>query len=394
MSDTRLAIDPDPEKFRADLRGWLAEHLTGEFAEHLGIGSTDDAEGWDIRVRWEKVVAAAGLQGITWPEAWGGRGASAEHDMVLTTELARARAPYRAGVHGMELFGPTLAMFGTEEQKQRFLPRICAVEEFWGQGFSEPEAGSDLASLRTRARLEGDEWVLDGQKIWMTFGMYADWFYVLCRTDPEAKRHKGLSLIMVPRDQPGIDVRPIRNMAGAAEFCEVFFDGARTAKENVVGPVDEGWRVAMGALAVERGSVLMPVQLGYEREIQATLELARERRLPAGLRDRLVDSWIAVRLMRATTERTLGELAAGEQPGPQSTTAKLFQAVEHQKLLERATEAMADDVTATGPDYELDPVQRAYLLSRAETIYGGTAQVQRNIIAERLLGMPREPRPV
>lgn len=388
-----LAIDPDPEKFRADLRTWLADNLVGEFAENLGIGSTDDAEGWDVRVRWEKVVAAAGLQGITWSEAWGGRGASAEHDLVLTTELARARAPYRAGVHGMELFGPTLAMFGTEEQKQRFLPRICAVEEFWGQGFSEPEAGSDLASLRTRARLEGDEWVLDGQKIWMTFGMYADWLYVLCRTDPDSKRHKGLSLIMVPRDQPGVDVRPIRNMAGAAEFCEVFFDGARTARENVVGPVGEGWRVAMGALAVERGSVLMPVQLGYEREIASTLELARERRLPAGLRDRLVDSWIAVRLMRATTERTLGELAAGEEPGPQSTTAKLFQAVEHQRLLERATEAMADDVTATGPDYELDPVQRAYLLSRAETIYGGTAQVQRNIIAERLLGMPREPRP-
>lgn len=391
-SSTASTDSPDEAAFRAEVRRWLAENLVGEFAEHLGVGSADDAEGWDVRLRWERKLAEAGWLGLTWPTEYRGRGAPLSHEIIFNEEYARANAPYRVGVHGQDLFGPTLLMFGSDEQKKRFLPKILAVEEFWGQGFSESEAGSDLASLRTRARLEGDEWVIDGQKTWTTFGEHADWLYLLCRTDPDAPRHKGISLLLVPVDQPGVEIRPIRNMAGDTEFCEVFLTGARTAADNVVGAVNDGWRVAMAALSVERGSLLMPVQLGFEREINWALELARTRPIPPGLRDRLIDSWIAVRLMRANTERTIAEVKLGDEPGPQATTSKLFASTQHQVLLELANEVLAEEATVTSEDYGLHPLQRAFLLSRAETIYGGSSQVQRNIIAERLLGMPREPR--
>jgi len=391
---TTLPLPDDVEQFRAHVRTWLDEHLVGEFAEHLGVGSADDAEAWDVRVRWDRELAGAGLLALTWPVEYGGRGAPLYHEVVLNEELSAARAPYRAGVHGLELFGPTLVMFGSDDQKRRFLPAIAAGDQFWGQGFSEPEAGSDLASLRTRAVLDGDEWVVDGQKIWMTLGMYADWLYVLCRTEPGSQRHKGLSLLMVPVDQPGVDVRPITNMAGEVDFAEVFLTGARTAAENVVGPVGEGWRVGMGALSVERGALMMPMQLRYQHQIEQALEIGRAGHLPAGLRDALVDSWIAVRLILENNARTTEEIRQGVEPGPQATTAKLFAAVEHQRLLERAVEALAETGSAAAEGYTLHPLQRAFLMSRAETIYGGSAQVQRNLISERLLGMPREARPV
>ena len=288
-------------------------------------------------------------------------------------------------------------MFGTPEQKARFLPKILAAEEFWGQGFSEPDAGSDLASVRTQARLDGEEWVIDGQKIWMTFGASADWLYVLCRTEPGSSRHHGLSLLLVPARQPGVQVRPITNMLGDGEFCEVFFDSARTSADLVVGAPGDGWKVAMAALGVERGTLLMPQQLGFEREAEHVLELARARAgagagaSPGGLSHRLVDAWIAVRLMRVTALRTIGELVAGRAPGAQAATAKLYASVQHQRLLELATELLAEEATVTGDGYALEPLQRAFLLSRAETIYGGSSQIQRNIIGERILGLPREP---
>jgi alkylation response protein AidB-like acyl-CoA dehydrogenase len=390
---TLLPISDDVEEFRTQVRAWLDEHVVGEFADHRGVGSADDAEAWDVRVRWDRELAAAGLLALTWPEEFGGRGAPLYHEVVLNEELSAARAPYRAGVHGLELFGPTLLMFGSDEQKRRFLPPIAAGERFWGQGFSEPEAGSDLASLRTRATLDGDEWVVDGQKIWMTMGMHAEWLYVLCRTEAGSSRHKGLSLLMIPVDQPGVDVRPIRNLAGEVDFAEVFLTGARTAAENVVGPIGEGWRVAMGALSVERGALMMPMQLRYQHQLDQALAIARADGVPAGLRDALVDSWIAVRLILETNARTIEEIRQGVEPGPQAMTSKLFAAVEHQRLLERAVEALAETGTTAGEGYDLHPLQRAFLLSRAETIYGGSAQVQRNLISERLLGMPREPRP-
>jgi alkylation response protein AidB-like acyl-CoA dehydrogenase len=396
-----IEIRPEDQPLADEVQRWLDEHLTGEFAEHRGVGGPDDAAAWDVRLRWEKELSAGRWLGLTWPPEYGGRGATLAQAIIFEYLYARAGAPYRLGVQGQELFGPTLLMFGTAEQKARFLPKILAAEEFWGQGFSEPDAGSDLASVRTRGVLVkgdgevgGDEWVIDGQKIWMTFGASADWLYVLCRTDPASSRHRGLSLLMVPARQPGVEIRPITNMLGDGGFCEVFFTGARTRADLVVGAPGDGWKVAMAALGVERGTLLMPQQLGFEREAEEVLRLASgPAPAAAGLSHRVVDAWIAVRLMRVTALRTIGELVAGRTPGAQAATSKLYASVQHQRLLELATELLAEDATVTGDGYALDPLQRAFLMSRAETIYGGSSQIQRNIIGERVLGLPKEFRP-
>ena len=402
-----IEILPEDQAFADEVRRWLDSHLVGEFAEYRGVGGPDDSAAWDVRLRWEKELSAGGWLGLTWPQEYGGRGATLAQAIIFEYLYARAEAPYRVGVQGQDLFGPTLLMFGTPEQKARFLPKILAAEEFWGQGFSEPDAGSDLASVRTQARLlkvdeevGGGEWVIDGQKIWMTFGASADWLYVLCRTDPGSSRHRGLSLLLVLARQPGVQIRPITNMLGAGEFCEVFFTGARTRADLVLGAPGDGWKVAMAALGVERGTLLMPQQLGFEREAEEVLRLARGASGSgaagggtAGLSHRLVDAWIAVRLMRVTALRTIGELVAGRTPGAQAATSKLYASVQHQRLLELATELLAEEATVTGADYALEPLQRAFLLSRAETIYGGSSQIQRNIIGERVLGLPKEPRP-
>jgi alkylation response protein AidB-like acyl-CoA dehydrogenase len=392
-----IEIRPEDRAFADEVRRWLEEHLVGEFAEHRGVGGPDDSAAWDVRLRWEKELSAGQWLGLTWPPEYGGRGATLAQAIIFEYYYARAQAPYRLGVQGQDLFGPTLLMFGTPGQKARFLPKILAAEEFWGQGFSEPDAGSDLASVRTQAHLDGAEWVIDGQKIWMTFGASADWLYVLCRTEPGSSRHHGLSLLLVPARQPGVQVRPITNMLGDGEFCEVFFTGARTRADLIVGAPGDGWKVAMAALGVERGTLLMPQQLGFEREAEHVLDLARDRAdtgaRAGGLSHRLVDAWIAVRLMRVTALRTIGELVAGRAPGAQAATAKLYASVQHQRLLELATELLAEEATVTGDGYALEPLLRAFLLSRAETIYGGSSQIQRNIIGERILGLPKEPRP-
>ena len=272
-----IEIRPEDRAFADEVRRWLEEHLVGEFAEHRGVGGPDDSVAWDVRLRWEKELSAGRWLGLTWPPEYGGRGATLAQAIIFEYYYARAQAPYRLGVQGQDLFGPTLLMFGTPGQKARFLPKILAAEEFWGQGFSEPDAGSDLASVRTAARLEGDDWVIDGQKIWMTFGASADWLYVLCRTESGSSRHHGLSLLLVPAQQPGVQVRPITNMLGDGEFCEVFFDSARTSADLIVGAPGDGWKVAMAALGVERGTLLMPQQLGFEREAEHVLDLARDR---------------------------------------------------------------------------------------------------------------------
>jgi alkylation response protein AidB-like acyl-CoA dehydrogenase len=389
-----MDLSPDERDFAAEVRTWLEEHLVGEYRSHLGVGGADNAEAWDVRLAWERELAASGWSCLSWPKEYGGRGLTPAQEIVFEYEYAKSRAPYRVGIHGTDLFGPTLLKFGSREQKLRFLPKIAAVEEFWGQGFSEPNAGSDLASVQTRARLEGDEWVIDGQKIWTTFGSYADWLYVVVRTDPAAvPKHKGLSFLIVPAHQPGVDIRPIRNMMGDDEFCEIFFTGARTKADLVVGEVNDGWNVAMGALGVERGSLMMPMQLRVEREADALLELVKDRNLSASLRHRILDAWVTVRVMRNTNLRTLAEVLRGDQVGPQATTAKLFASGQHQRVLELAMEVLAEDATVVGDGYQLDAWQRSFLLSRAETIYGGTSQIQRNIIGERVLGLPKEPVP-
>jgi alkylation response protein AidB-like acyl-CoA dehydrogenase len=375
--------------FREQVRGWLTENLSGEFASLRGLGGPGrEHEAFDERVAWERHLAAAGWNCLGWPVEHGGRGATLEQQVVFHEEYARAGAPARVSHLGQELLGPTLIAFGTPEQQRRFLPPIVAVEELWCQGYSEPGAGSDLAAVSTTATLDGGEWVLHGQKVWTSLAHVADWCFVLARTEPGSKRHQGLSYLLVPMRQPGVDVRPIRQLTGTSEFNEVFFDGARTAGDLVVGEPGDGWRVAMGTLAFERGVATLGQQVGFRRELQALTELAGANGSAQDpvIAERLARAWMGLEVMRSHARRTLGDPAPGV-----AEVSKLVWAKWHRGLGELAMQVRgaASMVAEDG----FDEWQRLYLFSRADTIYGGSDEIQRNIIAERVLGLPREVRP-
>jgi alkylation response protein AidB-like acyl-CoA dehydrogenase len=380
------------EQFVAEFRDWLAAHLVGDFARISGVGGiADDAE-WELRLEWERLLARDRWLNVSWPVEYGGRGASGIQEVLFQIEHARAGAPYWVGSQGRDLFGPTLLTYGTPAQRARFLPRITAATEFWGQGFSEPGSGSDLASLRTRAVLDGDRWVLNGQKVWMTFGAHADWFYVLCRTNPDAPRHRGISMLMVPRDQAGVEVRPIRTMAGGSEFCEVFFTDAVTSSDLVVGQVDDGWGVVMATLGNERGgTTVLPFLASFERQMGRLLAYLRSTGagISPAIRDRAVRAWEDYAVLRLHTDRLLGTVLSGGHPGPESSLLKLFWGTWHRSFGELLVDAMGEDALLVDDDPLRREHQQVFLSSRAETIYGGTVEIQRNIIAERVLGLPR-----
>jgi alkylation response protein AidB-like acyl-CoA dehydrogenase len=390
-----LTLAPPLEEFREEVRTWLDEHLVGEFAAHRGVGFSWDDTAWDVRLAWDRELAAGGWLCMGWPEEYGGRNASVDEQLVFQLEYARADPPYRATCQGQDLLGPTLLAFGTPEQKQRFLPRIADVTEFWGQGFSEPGSGSDLASLRTRARRDGDEWVLDGQKVWTSLGNHAQWLYVLCRTDPDLPRHKGLTMLLVPVDQPGVDVRPIRNILGGADFCEVFLNGARTTTDMVVGEVNGGWGVAMGALGTERGTTLLAEHLRIRHEVEEMIEIARRNgmRPDSVVRDDLARAWTEARIMEWNGLRLMSAIKGhGIDPTLQSSVSKVFASSAHLRMGELGMRVAGGAAELTGPGYELSRLQQVFLGSRAESIYGGTTQIQYNMLGERTLGLPREPR--
>jgi len=313
--------------------------------------------------------------------------------VIFYEEYARARAPGRVGIVGEGLLGPTLIAFGTDAQQRRFLPPIVRGEELWCQGYSEPNAGSDLANVATRAVRDGDEWVVTGQKVWTSLAHWSDWCFVLCRTDPDAPKHRGISYLLVPMHQPGIEVRPIVQVTGTSEFNEVFFDGARTDADNVVGEVNGGWKVAMGTLAFERGASTLGQQLGFENELGQITDIARKNGAADDpvMRQRLARSWIGLRIMRFNALRTLSALR-GDELTREGMITKLYWATWHRELGELAMDVLgADAAIAEGLPYELTTLQRLFLFTRADTIYGGSNQVQRNIIGERALGLPREP---
>jgi alkylation response protein AidB-like acyl-CoA dehydrogenase len=436
-----------PERFRRVVRAWLAENLRGEFARLRGVGGPGrEHEAFDERLAWDRHLAAAGLTCLGWPVEHGGRGASLAHRVVFHEEYAAVGAPARVNHFGEELLGPTLIAFGSPEQRVRFLPAIVAVRELWCQGYSEPGAGSDLAAVRTRAVLDGDEWVIDGQKVWTSLAHVADWCFLLARTESSASgtsigtersasgtrigtessasgtrigtessasgtsigtergasgtsigtadassgRHRGLSYLLVPMRQPGVQIRPITQLTGTAEFNEVFFTAARTAADLVVGGVGNGWRVALSTLATERGVSTLGQQVGFRRELDALVELARRTGVVDDpvLRDKLARARIGYEVMRAHARRTLG----ADDPGAASVS-KLVWAGWHRGLGELAMEVLgAASLVAPGEPYDLDRWQRLFLFSRADTIYGGSDEIQRTILAERVLGLPRADR--
>lgn len=390
-----LRFSESDEAFRREARDWLEAQLAGEFAALRGIGGPGDEDAaFDARLAWERKLGADGWACIGWPVEHGGRGATLHQQVIFNEEYARARAPGRLGHIGETLLGPTIIAFGTDAQKRRFLPPIARAEELWCQGYSEPNAGSDLANVQTRAVREGDDWVLHGQKIWTSHAHWASWCFALCRTNPEAPKHRGLSYLLVPMQQPGIDVRPIEQMTGGSEFSEVFFDGARTAADNVVGEVDGGWKVAMGTLAFERGASTLGQQLSFANELEHIIDVARQNGAAADpvIRQRLVDAWIGLRVMRFNALRMLSRPERAEL-GREALITKIFWATWHRELGELAMDVLgADGQLAEAAPYRLAPLQRLFLFSRADTIYAGSNEIQRNIIGERALGLPKEPR--
>jgi alkylation response protein AidB-like acyl-CoA dehydrogenase len=381
------------EEFRAEVRDWLAENLVGEFAALKGLGGPGrEHEAFEERRAWNRHLAKAGLTCLGWPVEHGGRGLSVAHRVAFYEEYAIADAPAKINHLGEELLGPTLIAFGTPEQQQRFLPRILDVTELWSQGYSEPGAGSDLANVSTTAVRDGDQWVINGQKVWTSLAHWAQWCFVIARTEKGSTRHAGLSYLLVPLDQPGVDVRPIVQLTGDSEFNEVFFDDARTDADLVVGQPGDGWQVAMGTLTFERGVSTLGQQIVYARELSAVVDLAKRTGAADDplIRERLTRSWAGLRAMRSYALATM-DVEGGGQAAGKDSVSKLLWANWHRELGEIAMDVRGKaGLVLTGGDF--DEWQRLYLFTRADTIYGGSNEIQRNIIAERVLGLPREVR--
>ncbi|GAA4394136.1 acyl-CoA dehydrogenase family protein [Tsukamurella soli] len=395
-----LSESPADGEFRDEVRTWLAENLVGDFARLAGMGGSGrEHEAFADRVEWNRHLAAAGWTCLGWPTEHGGRGLPLAQQVIFHEEYARADAPARVNHLGEELLGPTLIDHGTPAQQAQFLPDIKAVTQLWCQGYSEPDAGSDLAGIRTRARLDGGEWVIDGQKIWTSLARQAQWCFAVVRTDPGSRRHAGLSYLLVPMDQPGIEVRPIVQLTGTSEFNEVYFTGARTAADLVVGAPGDGWRVAMATLGYERGVSTIGQQVGFARELAAVEAEARRNGAydDPVLADRIADATVGLEVMRAHAMRTLAAEEVGSArktaSGREVSVAKLLWSRWHRDLGELAMAVRGAPGLTVAADYRLDSAQALFLFSRADTIYGGSDEIQRNIIAERVLGLPKEPRP-
>ena len=381
-------------RFRDELRAFLDANLPDAWrTRHPKEPWTDERRA--LARRWQAKLAEGRYVALDWPKAWGGREASLAERIIVQTELIRARAPRIIGHVGLDLVGPALVSHGTEAQKKRFLENMRTSQELWCQGFSEPNAGSDLGGLRTRAVLDGDHWVVSGQKVWTSVAECADWCFLLARTDPDVRKHAGISALLVDMKQPGIDVRPLRQMTGEAEFNEVFFDDVRVPKENVVGRPGDGWKIAMGILAHERGPMWAFMFHGYMTEdLSQLLGLAKRKGLDRDpvFRQRLARAHTDVEIMRLLGCRSLTAESRGEHLGPKTSLEKLFGSELSQRVRELAMDTLGSD-SLIGMDDERAEWEgrwlRFYLFSRADTIMGGTSEVQRTVIAHQLLGLPR-----
>jgi alkylation response protein AidB-like acyl-CoA dehydrogenase len=388
----KLGFSPREEAFRAECSAWLNDQMMGQFADIRGIANLVDKP--ERRRQWEQQLAAHGWSCIGWPAAWGGRDATIAEQVIFAEEYARAGAPNRINHIGVELIGPTILAFGTEAQKAQFLPAIAAGDAIWCQGYSEPDAGSDLAAVRTRARIEHGQWVVDGQKVWTSLAQYSDWIFVIARSEPGSVGQKGLSFLLMPIDQPGITIRPIHQINGEAEFNETFLDGATTDAANILGAPGDGWGIAMALLGFERGVSTLAQQMQFRNELDAVIAAAKANGKADDpmIRQRIAQAEIGLRLMRYGALRMLSNLDHAPFDGA-ALTYKIQWASWRRDLGELGMDVL-------GQAGELAPLNapalamlpNLFLYSRADTIYGGTNQIQRNIIAERGLGLPREPR--
>ena len=385
------------EQFRQQVAQWMQQHLTGDFAPlrfRGGPGDEDFAPA--LRKAWEQVLGTGQWIGAGWSAQHGGRGLSINRQVIFFEEYARAGGPGRMGHIGEGLVGPTVAVFGTPEQQQRFLPPILAGQAFWCQGYSEPGAGSDLGNIKTRASFDSSsgQWLISGQKVWTSLAHEADWCFVLARTEPGSVGHRGLSFLLVPMQQSGIQVQPIRQLTGSCEFNEVFFDQATTAADNLIGQPGDGWKIAMALLGFERGVSTLGQQMQFQNELDEVIHIAKANGAAQNplLRQRIAQAWSGLRVLRYNSLRMLSGVQDGSLR-PEATIYKLAWSNWHVELGKLAMDVLGPDaeLLAGGP-YELTRLQALFLYTRADTIYGGSSEIQRNIIAERALGMPREAR--
>jgi alkylation response protein AidB-like acyl-CoA dehydrogenase len=393
-----LNLSPAEEAFRQEFGSWIKEHLTEEERESRlkGLPEKDVVA---VRRAWERKLGAGGWLGVAWPKAYGGRGATAMQQVIYLQELLAADAPQPMDMLGLDMMGPTVIETGSEEQKQRFLPPIMRGEVVWCQAFSEPDAGSDLAGLKTRAELDGDEWVINGQKIWSSQAQYADWTTVLARTDPGAPKHKGITFFVVEMTTPGITLQPIKQISGESEFNEMFLDSVRVPRENVIGEVHGGWLVANRFLAYERGVITMAMLSGYQRLWEEMRDFARTTRRNGSLlvddprtREQLARCYTDIQLMRLANVRYISQYMRGSTPGFETSIMKLYWAPTEQHLCDLAmTLGGPAALAASATPYAVADGEwiRKYLFSRVASVYGGTQDIQRNIVAERIYGLPR-----
>jgi alkylation response protein AidB-like acyl-CoA dehydrogenase len=407
-----LTYPPEAESFRVEIRSWLEENLPqGWFDAGFEMSPEDRAA---FNEAWPAKLHDGGWICATWPKEYGGKGLTLMQGVVLAEEFARAKAPLRADFFGDTLVGPTILQWGTEEQKKEYLPKIMSGEMRWCQGFSEPDSGSDLASLKTTAVLDGDEWVINGQKVWTTQAQFADFCFLLARTDPDVVKQAGISYLLVPMDQPGVEVRPITQPDGTAEFNEVFFADARCPQANVVGGLNNGWAVANTTLGFERGQSATTGYRRFEEELRLMTEAAQRTGAidDPVIRQRLATYYTKVQITRVNGLRSLTVAVSGRKDpavAALGATNKMWWSEMHQEAMELALDiygaqamlAGCGPASATWPatmrgggkgGYSVSPMVSAFFFSRSETIWGGTSQIQRNIVGEKVLGLPKEPK--
>jgi alkylation response protein AidB-like acyl-CoA dehydrogenase len=397
-----LDFGPEAAQFRGSIREWIDENTPAGLAELTDWTATGMTGGYDVNTdayasplyaEWERRLLDAKLVCPRWPEKFGGKGLTALQFAIFAEELHRARLPRVVRGFGENMVGPSIMAHGTPEQQAHFLPKIISAEHVYCQGFSEPSNGSDLAGVQTRGVVDGDDIVINGQKLWTSGFRRANMIFTLCRTNPDAPKHRGLSYVLVPMKDNHIDARAVRQMTGAAQFGEEFFDGARAPLFNVIGGIDNGWRVAMTTLGFERGGNASTAHLRYEKQFWELVDLARKvgRERDPLVRQNLAWAYTHVQIMRFSGLRMLAQLAEGKDPGPEASTSKLFWSEYQKRLGEIAADLRGAPglIRPEGDGYPIDAWQEVFLASRAGTIYSGTSEIQRNIIAERALGLPR-----
>jgi len=395
-----FTLTPEQQSFRDEVRSWLSRNLPADWTSKVQAASDVPREGaYDFLRQWQRKMYEAGFVGLTWPKESGGRGLTFMEEMILQEEMALAKAPPVLNILAVGMAGPTINAYGTEEQKKRYPPKMLSCEEIWCQGYSEPNSGSDLASLQTRAVKDGEYYVINGQKVWTSLAHIADWMMLLARTDPQAPKHKGITYFLLDMHAPGVTVKPLKQITGDDEFNEVYFDNVRVHESQILGGLNNGWGVGLTTLMYERLALGFGLQVRLRIALDGLVDLARrstKNGVPASrdpvMRQKLAQMWIDTEVFKYTGARAITKLLKGELPGPEASTGKMMWVEGHQRLQEMAMELQghyAQLMSGSRWAVENGLWQYGFLRSRANSIEGGTTEIQKNIIGERVLGLPK-----